>query len=173
MSSKGKRFLASLIGLHLSEDPPDLESLVPNRIQNEIMCGRLPRFNPTTIMLNSGESCHYMNRAALALQKTEKSYHTKRHGGGYKLSKKYTVFSSGSTTKPIEQSWYEFKEGVVFVTNQRIIFVAPENGFEKKLKVLTAVIPYSDAITLQFGSQTITLILPDSQLMAMVLKMVH
>ena len=59
------------------------------------------------------------------------------------------------------------------ITNQRVIFVSPENGFEKNLRMLTAIIPYSDAITLQFGSHTITLILPDSQLMAMVLKMVH
>ena len=38
--------------------------------------------------------------------------------------------------KPVEQSWYEFKEGVIFVTNERIIFVAPKNGFEKKLKTI-------------------------------------
>lgn len=70
-------------------------------------------------------------------------------------------------------AWYEFKEGVVFVTNQRIIFVAPENGFEKKIKNLTAVIPYNDAVALQFGSQTITIMLPQAQLMAMVLQMVN
>lgn len=71
------------------------------------------------------------------------------------------------------QEWYEYKEGVIFVTNQRIIFVASENGFEKKVKNLTAIIPYSDAVSLQFNSQTITVMLPQAQLMAMVLQMVH
>lgn len=45
----------------------------------------------------------------------------------------------------------------VLVTNERIIFVAPEHGFEKKVKNLTAVIPDTDAVVLQFGSQTINL----------------
>jgi hypothetical protein len=73
----------------------------------------------------------------------------------------------------VEQEWYEFKDGVIFVTNERIIFVAPEHGFEKKIKNLTAVVPYTDAVALQFGSQTITLMLPQAQLMAMVLQMVN
>jgi len=89
------------------------------------------------------------------------------------MTKKLTIHSSGSTIKPEEQCWYEFKEGGIFVTNERIIFVASENGFERKIKHLTAFIPYSDAIALQFGSQTITVMLPKPQLMAMVLKMLQ
>jgi len=38
---------------------------------------------------------------------------------------------------------------------------------------LTAVIPYTDAVALQFGSQTINLMMPQAQLMAIVLQMVH
>lgn len=173
MSSKGKRMLASLFGIHLNEDPPELKSLVPLRISNEIMSGKLPTFNPSTVMLGKNESCHFMDRAALAVQRTEKEYKTRRSGGSYRVTKNFTVHSGGSTTKPVNQSWYEFKEGVIFVTNERIIFVAPENGFEKKIKNLTAVIPYSDAVALQFGDQTITVMLPQSRLMAMVLKMVY
>ncbi len=173
MSSNGKRILASLFGIHLNEDPPELQSLVPQRISNEIVSGTLPTFNPSTIMLGKNETCHFMDRAALAVQKTEKEYRSRRNGSSFRVTKNFTIHSGGSTTKPVEQSWYEFKEGVIFVTNERIIFVAPENGFEKKIKNLTAVIPYSDAIALQFGSQTITVMLPQSQLMAMVLKMVH
>lgn len=173
MSSKGKRFVAGLFGIKLSEDPPQLESLVPQRISNEIMIGQLPKFNPATLMLAKNETCHFMDKAALAVKQKEKSYHSRRSGGSYKLTKNYTMHSSNSNTKPVEQEWYEYKEGVVFVTNQRIIFVAPEHGFEKKIKNLTAIVPYSDAISLQFGSQTITIMLPQAQLMAMVLKMVQ
>lgn len=173
MSSNEKRMLASLFGIHLNEDPPQLQSLVPQRISNKIMAGILPTFNPSTIMLGMNETCHFMDKAALAVQKTERVYKSRRNGGSYRVTKNFTIHSGGCTTKPVEQSWYEFKEGVIFVTNERVIFVAPENGFEKKIKNLTAVIPYSDAIGLQFESQTITVMLPQSQLMAMVLKMVH
>lgn len=173
MVSKGRRFIASLFGIHLNEDVPQLQSLVPQRISNEIMTGQLPVFRPSGIMLGQNETCHFMDKAALAVKQKEKVYQSRRSGSSYKLTKNYTMHSSSSRSKPIEQEWYEFKEGVVFVTNQRIIFVAPENGFEKKIKNLTAVIPYNDAVTLQFGSQTITIMLPQAQLMAMVLQMVN
>lgn len=165
--------LASLFGIHLNEDPPQLQSLVPQRISNEIMTGTLPTFRPSTIMLWNNETCHFMDKAALVVQKTEKVYKSRRNGGSYRMTKNFTIHSGGSTTRPVEQHWYEFKEGIIFVTNERIIFVASENGFEKKIKNLTAVIPYSDAIALQFGSLTITIMLPQSQLMVMVLKMVY
>lgn len=173
MSSKGRRFVASLFGMRLSEDVPILKSLVPQRISNDIMMGRLPKFNPSTIMLEQNEICHFMDRAALVLKKREKSYRSTRSGSSYRLTKNITIHSGGGTSTPIEQEWYEFKKGVVFVTNQRIIFVASENGFEKKIKNLTSVVPYSDGVDLQFGSQTITLMLPEGQLMARVLHMVR
>ncbi|MDF2872844.1 MAG: hypothetical protein K0R05_4419 [Anaerocolumna sp.] len=173
MASKGKRVIASLFGIHLNEDTPQLQSLVPQRISSEIMTGQLPSFSPSTIMLGQNETCHFMDKAALAVKQKEKSYQTHRSGNSYRLTKNYTIHSSNGRTSPVEQEWFEFKEGVVFVTNERIIFVAPEHGFEKKIINLTAFIPYTDAIALQFGSQTINLILPQSQLIAMVLQMVH
>lgn len=173
MSSKGKRFIASLFGIRLSEKPPQMQSLVPQRIANKITAGTLPKFNPSTLMLNVNETCHFMDKAALAIQKKERQYYSTRQGSSYKLTKSYTRRFGSGTTRPLDQIWYEYQEGVIFVTNQRIIFVAQENGFEKKIKNLTAVIPYTDALSLQFGSQTITVMLPQSSLMYMVLQMVH
>lgn len=173
MSSNGKRFVASLFGIHLSEDVPQLQSLVPQRVSNEIMTGQLPKFNPSTIMLGKHETCHFMDKAALVVKQKERTYRTHRTGSSYKVTKNWTIHSTNGQAKPVEQEWYEFKEGIVFVTNERIIFVAPEHGFEKKIKNLTATIPYSDAVALQFGSQTINLIIPQSQLMAMVLQMLN
>ena len=173
MSSNGKRMLASLFGVRLSEDAPKLTSFVPQRISNEIMTGQLPKFNPSTIMLAQNETCHFMDKAALAVKKTEKSYQSRRHGSSYRVTKGFTLHSSAGNTKPVVQEWYEYKEGVIFVTNKRIIFVAPDNGFEKKIRNLTAVIPYRDAVSLQFGSQTITVMLPQAHLMAAVLQMIN
>lgn len=173
MSSKGTRFFASLFGIRLSEDAPQIVSLVPQKVSNEIMTGQLPTFRPSTLLLEQNETCHFMDKCAIVIKKKEKSYHTKRHGGGYKLTKNYTMYSSGGTTRPLEQEWYEYKEGIVFVTNKRIIFVEPENGFEKKIKSLSAVVPYTDAISLQFGNQTITLMMQQAQLMTIVLQMIH
>lgn len=172
MASPGKRVLASLFGIHLNEDAPKLTSLVPQRISNEIMTGQLPKFNPSNLMLGKNETCHFMDKAALVVKQKERSYRTHRGGSSYKVTKNWTWHSANGTARPIDQEWYEYKEGVVFVTNQRIIFVAPENGFEKKISGLTAIIPYSDAITMQFNGKEISLVMPKAQLMAEVLKMV-
>lgn len=173
MSNGGKRALASLFGIHLNEDVPQLQSLVPQRVSNEILSGTLPKFSPATLMLGKNETCHFMDKAAVSVLKTEKLYQNRNTSGSYRLTKKIRIHTGGGTTRPVEQSWYEFKEGVVFVTNERIVFVSPENGFEKKIKNLTAIIPYSDAIAMQFDDKTITLVVPQPQLMAKVLKMLH
>lgn len=172
MINNGKKLLATLLGIHLNEDPPQLQSLVPKRVVNEISARTLPIFNPATIMLEQNETCHFMDRAALVIRNTERSYRTRRSGNSYKITKNWTLHSGAGMTKPVEQSWYEFREGIIFVTNARIIFVASENGFEKKISNLTAIIPYTDAIALQFGSQTITIMVPQPQLMALVIKMI-
>lgn len=96
----------------------------------------------------------FYDKAALAVKQKERSYSSRRSGSSNKVTKNWTMHNTHGTTRPIDQEWFEFKEGVVFVTNERIIFVAPEHGFEKKIKNLTAVIPYTDAVALQFGSQT-------------------
>lgn len=60
-----------------------------------------------------------------------------------------------------------------FVPNQRIIFVVPETEFKKKVKNLTAVIPYSYAVSLQFSGQIITMMLPQAHLKASVFQLIH
>ena len=95
------------------------------------MMGKLLKFNPSMLMLGKNEICHFMDKAALVVKQKEKTYHSQKNGGSYKITKNYTIHSSHSNMKPFEQEWYEFKEGIVFVINQRIIFVESEYGFEK------------------------------------------
>lgn len=54
-----KQLLASFFGIRISDDKPDLVTLVPPRISNEVKNGQLPIFRPTTIKLNANEVCHY------------------------------------------------------------------------------------------------------------------
>lgn len=173
MSGKGTRFFASLFGIRLSEDTPEIHSLVPLGVENQILAGKLPIFRPSTLMLGQNETCHFMDQCAIVVKQKERSYQKRRSGSSYKLTKNYTMYSGGGITRPIDQEWYEYKLGVVFVTNKRIIFVQDEYGFEKQLKSLSAVTPYSDALSMQFGNQTISLMMSTGQLMAMVLQMVH
>lgn len=167
----GKQLLASFFGIRISDDKPVLETLVPSRISSEIMNGQLPTFRPTTIKLSANEVCHYMDRAALVVKKSERSYSSSKAGGGYRVSKNYRMYSSNRFTRPIDQEWHEYRTGVIFITNKRIIFVAAEDGFEKEISKLTSIIPYSDAVGLQFGNKITNFLTPQSHLMLSILQM--
>lgn len=62
--------------------------------------------------------------------------------------------------------------GILYVTNQRIVFQAFEKGFDKTYRYLTAVTPYVDACELQFGSKTYNMYVDDGNLLYEVLQLV-
>ena len=62
--------------------------------------------------------------------------------------------------------------GVLYVTNQRIVFQASEKGFDKTYRYLTAVTPYVDACELQFGSKTYNMYVDNGNLLYEVLQLV-
>ena len=74
--------------------------------------------------------------------------------------------------KPIEHGELVQHRGILYVTNQRIVFQATEKGFDKTYKYLTAVTPYVDACELQFGSKTYNMYVDDGNLLYEVLQLV-
>ena len=165
--------IARFFGIMFPPDKPDLKSIVPNQAKDMILSGNLPTFTTNTIMLKKNEVCHYIDKAALMLQKKEIHYERKRSGSRWRLTKSYSWDNSTIRTRPEEYKTVEYTEGVVYVTNMRVVFSAQENAFEKDVHKLTSVMPYSDAITLQFGSETLTLITPQGPLITNVLNLVH
>ena len=83
--------------------------------------------------------------------------------------KGYTAHLGHSESVPISEP--EYTKGIFYITNERVIFVAKNHGFDKKIKNLTAITPYTDAIGLQFGSKTYNLLLPDGETPKLVLDM--
>ena len=64
--------------------------------------------------------------------------------------------------------------GVLLVNTGKLsaYFVSDGQGFEKKFKTLTACIPYTNAVKLQFGNTTITLMVPDGNAANQVVSMI-
>lgn len=52
------------------------------------------------------------------------------------------------------------------------MFVSDGQGFEKKFRTLTACVPYTNAVKLQFGNTTITLMVPDGNAGNQVISMI-
>lgn len=57
----------------------------------------------------------------------------------------------------VEDITQEKTKGLVYITDKRVVFDADKNAFDKKLSSLTAFVPFSDALKVQFEMKTYTL----------------
>lgn len=149
--------------------PPKIISILPAAAKNEIYAGRLPILNTDSLFLKKGEKIHYIDKAINLEIKTVKQY---RHVGhstpGLLKGNRWNV----GVAKLIEHNELVQHRGILYVTNQRIIFQSSEKGFDKTYRYLTAITPYTDACELQFGSKTYNMYVEDGNLLYEVLQLV-
>ena len=146
------------------------QSILPVAAKNEIVQGRLPVLNTTSIFLKAGEKCHYIDKAILTIQKKKKVYHhvgSSRKGlfGNYRVN--YGTGSSKEYTEP-----YQYK-GILYITNKRVVFQAAENSFDKPHSKLSSIAPFTNAVILQYGDKTYQLTVADGAIVNAVLKLVN
>ena len=159
-------FLDDLLGRN---QIPTVTTILPAPARNEIMAGRLPILNTDKLFPKKGEKVHYIDKAINLETKTVKQYaHIGKTSPG--LLKGNRI--SGGVAKPIESQELVQHRGILYVTNQRIVFQATEWGFDKAYKYLTAVNPYADACEIQFGNKTYTMIVSDGNVLYQTLQLI-
>lgn len=127
------------------------------RRRREFYAGILPNLQADKLILNSGETCHFVDVAAII---TEKKHYESRHdGASFRVFKGFTYHTGDTKSVPVVEP--EYTKGILYFTGRRIIFVARKFGFDQKISKLTAVTPYTNGMELQFGNKTFTLLLPD------------
>lgn len=148
---------------------PTVISILPAAAKNEIMAGRLPVLNTDKLFLKRGERIHFIDKAVNLEEKTVKQY---RHNGysGPGLFKG-TRWSSGQG-KTVEHMELVQHRGILYITNQRIVFQAKEWGFDKTYRYLTAITPYSNACDMQFGNKSYCLIVADGNVLYQALQLI-
>lgn len=153
--------------------PPTVQSILPQAAVNEIMSGRLPILNTDKIFLKSGENCHYIDKAIYEKRITKKRY--VRRNNGYSmpgLFKGTRVNMGGGRTDVEDNVQYETYRGIIYLTNQRIIFVGDQIGFDKRVNDLVATTPYSNCLELQFSKETYRLFVPDGNVLNRALHLI-
>ena len=159
--------LSNLLGIIPPEQPPELNTIFPATAAQKIRSGSLPTIQADKIILSADEMCHFVDVGAAY---TEKRRYQRTHmGGSYHMWKGFTLHTGRGETVPFSEP--EYTKGIFYITNHRVIFVASKNGFDKKINKITAVIPYTDAIGLQFGSKTYNILLPDAETARLVIDM--
>ncbi len=159
-------FLDDLFGVNKI---PTVTTILPDAAKQEIMAGRLPILNTDKVFLKRGEKIHYLDKAInLELKTVKQMRHVGHSGPGILKGNRYNV----GVAKPIEHTEWVQHKGILYVTNQRVIFQADEWGFDKMYKYLTAINPYSDACEMQFGSKTYKILVPDGTVLYQALQLI-
>lgn len=149
---------------------PIVISILPDAARQEIIAGRLPILNTDKLFLKKGEKIHFIDKAVNMEQKKVKEF---LHSGGSAPGLfKGTRWSAGRG-KAVEHIELVQHRGILYVTNQRIVFQATEWGFDKQYRYLTAITPYSNGCEMQFGSKTYCLIVADGSILNHVLKLIR
>lgn len=148
---------------------PTVTSILPVAARNEIMMGRLPILNTDNVFLKRGEKIHYIDKAVNLEEKIVKEYRHVGHSspGIFKGNR----WSSGRG-KTIERTELVQHRGILYITNQRIIFQAKEWGFDKNYRYLTAITPYNNACEMQFGNKTYCMIVAEGDVLYQALQLI-
>ena len=148
---------------------PTEETILPDAARQEIIAGRLPILNTDKLFLKRGEKIHFIDKAINLEQKTVKEF---RHVGGSAPGLFEGTRWSTGRGKAVEHIELVQHRGILYITNQRIVFQAKEWGFDKTYRYLTAITPYSDACEMQFGNKSYCMIVPDGSVVNQVLQLI-
>jgi hypothetical protein len=119
------------------ENIQDIEQISAISAINE---GRLPVAESTNLLLHSSEVSHL---ALPAFRLITKNKVVGRTGGGggisVRIAKGVTMRTGGGSSKSIYQDVTNRYDGTVEITNQRLVFLNGRQGFECKIKDITAI----------------------------------
>lgn len=152
---------------------PSVDSVLPVSAKSEILSHKLPSILNTNLFLKNGEVCHYYDNAIYEKATTHKKY--VKNSSGISMPGIFTRnrirFAEGAVNVK-EEVTYKTYNGVLYITNKRIIFVDDQEGFTCNVSDITAATPYSNCIELQFNTKTYKLFVPDGALVQNVLQMI-
>lgn len=148
---------------------PVVTTILPDPAKQEIMSGRLPILNTDKLFLKKGEHIHFIDKAIHLEQKTVKEF---RHSGVSAPGLfKGTRWNTGRK-QTVEHTELVQHRGILYITNQRIVFQATEGGFDKAYRYLTAITPYRNACEIQFGNKNYCMIVANGSVVNQVLQLI-
>ena len=155
-----------------SQSPPVVPSILPQAAKSQIMNGRLPNLIVDKILLKPHENCHYADKAIYEKVKINKRYIRRNAGVSMPgLFKGNRVHFGNGDTQVAEQTSHETIKGYLFITNERIVFVAGSSGFSERIENMIAITPYANCVEMQFKNKQYKVFVPDGNIVERVVRM--
>lgn len=152
-------FLDWLFGNNQNTIDLTINSVLPDKAKNDIEQGILPSYSTATIILSKNETCHFIDRAIHVTEERQKNTQIFRTYNSIRIMKGWTIHLGNGNLTPKYKTIAKYNKGLLYVTNNRIIFSSKEGAFDKKLTDLSAIMPYSDGVGLQFGEKVYNVLL--------------
>lgn len=139
-----------------SENNNSLLSSNVNQLSPEDTLNILAIPNPS-ISLEENENCYYIGDASAIHQKNVVTGHINRGtGGSVRIAKGLSVRVGGGTSQTIRENVNEYYEGKLYITNYRIILLAPKYGFNLPVSKITQLIYMNDGLQIYSGAKSHT-----------------
>ncbi len=115
----------------------------------------------TPVFLNYGEVAVYHSQATRQETKNRVIGRTGSYGGGtVRIAKGLSIHTGGSSSRPIYGDVSMQYSGEFIITNERIIFLSSQKGFELKHQNITAATAYKDGFAFQSKNTSYVLLVP-------------
>lgn len=133
---------------------------------------RLPVIEESPIYLK-GDVLHYLEPATLLITKNKMVGRTGKTGGiSVRLAKGIYARTGSYGGNPIYKDVTYTFNGQLAVTNNRILFIHPQKGFEIRLKDISLIDPYSDGVSIQTKSKAYSFMLKEPRYFLALVKKV-
>lgn len=114
----------------------------------------LPIISTSNILLSNGEICHYCGSATFVKTKNVViGYSGGSRGSTIRIAKGMSLKVGSHKASPIRGDVQERTEGVLSITNKRVVFSGNKGAFDKKISTLSSVTPYKNGIAFQFNDK--------------------
>ena len=112
----------------------------------------------SNLVLSDGEICHYYGPATyVKLKNVVVGYSGGHVGVSFRVAKGMSIHTGSTKAAPIRGDVQERTNGVLSITNKRVVFSANKGAFDKKIAALSAINLYSNGIAFQFGDKQYSL----------------
>ena len=134
------------------EKVTDVACMEDSELQ-QIEAGVLPSLAWVPVILGEGEVGHFCSPARRYITKRKAIGRTGGGGGiSVRVAKGISLRSGGGASKTIYDDVTDSFDGLIILTNRRIVFIAKQNGFDCKLSSISAIVPEGNRILIQVRS---------------------
>lgn len=134
-------------------------SLMNRETLNLINKGELPNIQVGNLNLSADESCCYADKAYTFKDKTITTGYTgKSSGVSIRIAKGLSYRTGGGNSQAIRQTQRTTYNGILYITNKRVIFTSQDESFDKTFDKITSIQEAKDGLFIQIGSHTYSII---------------